>query len=652
MGMEASEVAVRVRLLGGTAFEREAQGVAKSVEEVGVAGGKANLGNTLGGGAEVAGKRVKTLGDHIGNLGRKLQGIGMGLAPVSAGLAYLGYNAVKAQSQFQGSMMQLVTQANLPRKNLQGLTKDVLALSTAVGQTPQALSGGLFNIVSSGVKSARQQMALLKTTGIMASVGGDTVQSSSNALMSMFNTHLPGGGSPMQLAAYIEAAIGQGKVHMDAINGSMTTGILPMVKRSGMTIPDLLASMAALSREGTPPEQFASRMRLTLTSVMSPTQAALKAFKTLHLNPGDLAGDLKKPGHLLTMLDDLQMHASRLKGGARGALANSLIAQIFGKSRGMGNIAGLLDTLPQMQKIYGAVAGANPNILASHFNETKTTDQFKLQQAKAAWDKALISLGSTIDKYVLPDLTKLVLWLSKLITGFSHLSPGLQKMAVLLGGALVILAPLLIALGGLFRAVSGGIGIVKTAVGWIKMLGGSSEAAAGESGLLGFGRGLARAVPLLFALGAAMAALPAVIKAVTHQYDLDKHAIQNKPGARSRLLQNTMQNQWHGGNFGQINARSVPSKVLHFFTGIFGGQAAGGITHRPGLSVVGENGPELMSMPLGAQVTPLPGNALSDIKAQFGDGAGDIHITVNSVLDSKVLATTVATVNRKQQNRK
>lgn len=35
------------------------------------------------------------------------------------------------------------------------------------------------------------------------------------------------------------------------------------------------------------------------------------------------------------------------------------------------------------------------------------------------------------------------------------------------------------------------------------------------------------------------------------------------------------------------------------------GQAAGGITTRAGLSWVGENGPELLSLPVGAQVTPL-----------------------------------------------
>jgi hypothetical protein len=393
-------------------------------------------------------------------------------------------------------------------------------------------------------------------------------------------------------------------------------------------------------------------MRLTLSSVSAPTAAGLKAFAQLGLQPGQLAGDLTRPGHLLTMLDDLQMHAAKLKGGPRGLLANSLIAQIFGKSRGMGNIAGLLDTLPQMQSIYGAVTGATPALLAGHFAETKTTSAFKLQQVRAEFQKSMIILGDSVNKYLVPDLTKLVMWVGKIVQGFGHLSPGLQHFIVILGGAIVLLSPFLIVLGGVLRA----IGAIGGAFKWLAIktgvLAGAEETAAGATGLGGLALGLARAVPLVLAFGAAMAAVPSVVKAVKNQVHLDKNAIENKPGARSKLLQHTMSTMGHGGGLGQINARGVPGKVWHFLTGIFGGLATGGFITSPGMKVVGERGPELLSLPRGASVTPLPGNSLADIRTSFGEGVGDVHITVNSVLDSKVLATTVATVNRKQQNRK
>lgn len=666
MAMEASEVAVRVRLLGGTAFEKQAQDVAKSVEEIGAAGKSANLGSAVGGGATVAATKVKSLEDRLSSLGKKFTSIGMGLAPLSAGLAYLGVQASKASTSFNASMMQLYTQANMPRKQIQGLTKDVQNLATVVGQTPQNLSTGLFNIVSSGVHNSAKAMSILKTTGMMAGIGGDTVTSASDSLMSLFNTHLKGGGSPQQLAAYIEAAIGSGKVHMDQINGSMTTGILPMLKRTGTDLPSFLASMAALTREGVPAQQFASRMRLTMTSVMSPTAMALKAFQQLGLKPGELAGDLSQPGHILTMLQDLQTHAAALPGGARGAMANNLIAQIFGKSRGMGNIAGLLDTLPQMQGIYSDVLGATPKLLQQHWKAYQSTPQYREGQAKAAWNNALITLGNTINLNILPVLTKVALWFGRLVTDFGKLNPHLQKIITLAGLAVVVLSPLLIALGGLLRAVSGIMGAYKSAAKWVRAMGTNAEIAAGQETIAGdaasasafsfrtFGKNLGLAALRLGAFATVLYTIPQMFNKAKSAVHTVGDALS---GAGGKVVKDLVGggtagfNLWggvmnHGGILGGLK------QTAHSLFGWIPGLATGGIVSAGGLTMVGEKGPELLSLPRGAQVTPLPGNALSDLRYQFGDGAGTIHVTVNTVLDSKVLATSVAQVNRKNQNRK
>jgi hypothetical protein len=58
-------------------------------------------------------------------------------------------------------------------------------------------------------------------------------------------------------------------------------------------------------------------------------------------------------------------------------------------------------------------------------------------------------------------------------------------------------------------------------------------------------------------------------------------------------------------------------------TGFFPGQAEGGTTIRPGLSWVGENGPELMSMPRGASIIPLD-------RVGSGNGGTNVNIVVNA----------------------
>lgn len=89
--------------------------------------------------------------------------------------------------------------------------------------------------------------------------------------------------------------------------------------------------------------------------------------------------------------------------------------------------------------------------------------------------------------------------------------------------------------------------------------------------------------------------------------------------------------------------------ITRDFSSLFGGQsskasggstipqqAGGGITTSPGLSLVGENGPELLNLPVGASVIPLSGG---------GAGGQNIYVTINvqgSVMAEQELSTLVS----------
>jgi hypothetical protein len=156
-------------------------------------------------------------------------------------------------------------------------------------------------------------------------------------------------------------------------------------------------------------------------------------------------------------------------------------------------------------------------------------------------------------------------------------------------------------------------------------------------------------------MAAGMAALPFVKKAVSHQFNLDRNAIQNKPGARSKLFQNTQSNMAHGGTLGQIpvNGRGLLNKVLGIF-GI-GGSATGGTALQGGLRLVGEQGPEIVSLPRGASVAPS-GFTPAIMSSSFtvpgmSNGGGGVEV-IQLVVDGRVLAQVVNNQNRKNQNRR
>lgn len=664
MSIEASDVVVRVRLSGGAAFKAEADGVAQSVDTIGAAGKKADLSNLENGAAGAAGTTA-TLTKKASNLGNTLINLGRALAPASAGLSVLGYYATKTSMAFQKSMMLLVTQANLPRKNLQGLTKDVLALSKVVGQSPLALANGAYSIVSSGVHKNAQIIKDLKTAGVMAAVGNDTVDNTAKALMFVLSTHISKVLSPGRVAAYLEAAIGSGNMHMEDITQSMSSGILPMLKLTGMSFQQILAAAAALTREGVPASQVMSRMRLTLTSMMSPTGAGMKAMADLGLNQFALADDLRRPGGLLTAMQDLSMHAGALRNRNR---ANSDISAIFGRSRGLANAASLIKALPQMYQIYHTVLTATPKLLQKHFQETKTTQAFKWSQIKAELDAAIIPLGQAIQKYLLPLLPPLVKDLTGVISAFGHLPSGVKKSVVMFGALIVALTPVLFVLGGVlkwFGLIAKLLGMFGTVLGWIARF-----------ILVPLGEII---LDVIAAVGFATIAIGILVAAVVVVVYIFRKQLWDAIKAVAGFLAGVFMHVWHAvvsvakdlwGIFKSLG--KVVEKVIGFFGHLGGGilhavthplgtigslfshipfLAEGGNITGSGMAVVGERGPELLSIPRGAQVTPLAGSGMTALKSSLGDSGG-INLTSIVQLDGKVIATSVAKVVRNQNNRK
>jgi hypothetical protein len=112
--------------------------------------------------------------------------------------------------------------------------------------------------------------------------------------------------------------------------------------------------------------------------------------------------------------------------------------------------------------------------------------------------------------------------------------------------------------------------------------------------------------------------------------------IKSAPGA----LLDAIKSLLPGGKFG--------AKVAGFL-GI-GAHAWGGTMGRPGWTVVGERGPELVRLPGGSGITPLPagGTALPTL-AGAGAGAGNAQTTAHFYLDRRLIATAVAqdTADRK-----
>jgi hypothetical protein len=82
-----------------------------------------------------------------------------------------------------------------------------------------------------------------------------------------------------------------------------------------------------------------------------------------------------------------------------------------------------------------------------------------------------------------------------------------------------------------------------------------------------------------------------------------------------------------GGKAGRLISKAIP------------GLALGGVVRTAGAALVGERGPEVVTLDRGARVSPLPAPSIAPILSG-GFGGGDIRVPV--YLDGRVLTEVVA----------
>ena len=641
MALEAQEVAVRIKLIGGAAFKAEADESAASLERIGAAGKKVSS----EGGIRAATGHVERLGNSVSKAGSKMIGAGRTLSMVGVPIAAIGYLAGKSAAQFNQAMTVLVTQANMPLKSLKKVSLQVQDMAAKFGSTPLEAAKAMYAIESIGLRGPKA-MTALKASLMGTAVGLDQLSSTSDAVTTAMASHIKGVGGPVEAMAIMDKAVGLGKMHLQDLTDSFKSGIIPISQQFGLGFKQIVAAAAGLTRVGIPAAQVMSRMRLTLTSMIAPTAGGLAAMGQMGLSQFQLADDLRKPGGLLAALADLKSHAALLPRN----VADADIAAMFGKSRGATGILSLLGHLGNIQGIYGQVLGANQSQFDKHFAETAKTPAFRYKQIEAAFEKVMIRFGTAVNQYVLPVLVKLIPVLTSVLKWFSGLSMGTKKLMLGILALSVVGGPILMFSGALLKLGGGVIAMI----GKLATLGTATDAVAGvgeAGGLTAMAAGLEVVIPALAAFAIALGAYELFKHGhspTTHQLDKATRkrgfTIGPHPTRLSDLSDNPLfqHNNYLHNQVGRRLRRSTGYNITHPLSPL----------QSPGMGFQ-----QLGNLQNGyTPIHPVNPHAHGDRLSISPVGSDGFHIqadlTTNVNVDGKQLAQVVNTVNRKAQNRR
>lgn len=363
-------------------------------------------------------------------------------AMLGAGLAVAGVATAsfKMASDFQASMKLIQTNAGASAQEVQNMTKAVLAMAGSVGTTPDELAQGLYHIESAGFRGS-DALNILRSAAEGAKVGNANLEDTTQALISLTASHIKGITGEVQAMGTLNAIVGSGDMRMQDLAQAMSTGVAPAAAAFGLSIQDVGAAMATLTDNAVPPVDAATRLRMTISMMGAPSQAAAKALAHIGLASTKLADDMRSKG-MLAALQDLQTHLK--KSGETAAQQQETIARAFGGGQESATLLTLLGQMDRLQSKYGDISeGAKK--FGSAWDETQ-------QNANMAFSKLwaqVQTLGIELGMKMIPTVTKLVNFVAtNLVPALDSSSSWIDKNKTaleVLGGVItaVVLPPLI-----------------------------------------------------------------------------------------------------------------------------------------------------------------------------------------------------------------
>src|SRR6266536_2034326 len=332
--------------------------------------------------------------------------VAMGMAVV--GMAAIAFESVKLGAAFDQTMELIHTQAGASQSEVDGLKGKVLDLAAAVGIGPEKLAQGLYHIESTGLRDAAA-LDVLNASAKLTAIGLADLDTVTYSMSGVMSTGLKDVRNAADATAYLNQIVGMGDMKMQQLAAAIGTGALPAFKSAGLGLMDFGAALATVSDNSTPPEEGATRLRMTVSLLASPSHEAAKALGEIGLSSTQLANDLQQPNGLLVAVMDLKHHLEA--SGKTAVEQNQIIERAFGGGRTSSTIQTLLLESDRLKDKYHELGDASSR--AAKFNEAWNSQQRQFSQQLHQVGAELQVVGVKVGEFLIPYIQRSTEWLSK-----------------------------------------------------------------------------------------------------------------------------------------------------------------------------------------------------------------------------------------------
>jgi TP901 family phage tail tape measure protein len=279
--------------------------------------------------------------------------------------------AVQTASQFETAMAEVSTLVDEATFNMAELNDIVLQQARTFGSLPVQQAQALYQIISAGATSAARATEILEASNRLAIGGVTDVATAADGLTSVLNAYGDQVESAAQVSDVLFIGMRAGKTTIGELAATLGR-VAPLAATAGVSIEELTAGVAALTKGGIATTEAVTGMRAIMAAVTKPTSEATELAQQLGLEFNAAALQAEGFGGFMQQVIEKTGGSNEALAVLFGGIEAIVPAMAFAGQAGqdfaaimeqMANSAGATDAA--FQRVFGT-SGAQYDVLISN----------------------------------------------------------------------------------------------------------------------------------------------------------------------------------------------------------------------------------------------------------------------------------------------
>lgn len=376
------------------------------------------------------------------------------LLAVGAGVAAIGVLSIKSAADFQKGMAEVNTLINVSQDQINALGGDVRELSKEFGINAVDATKALYQTISAGIEPAKA----LEFLGIAAktSIGGITdLETAVDGLTTVVNAFGFDASESEHVADILFETMRRGKTTIGELSDFMFQAA-PVSAALGVSFEEMTASIATLTKQGTPTRVAMTGVRQAIISLAKPTEDMSRLLQIMGFDSGLLAIET------LGLQGTFEALATKT-----GATETELVKAV-GSVEALTTVLGITGKNAEIFREDLDAITNSAGAMGKGFDLMEDTTSQSLARLQSSLNDVKIQIGEEL----LPIVTSLAGKLTTAADAFGKLPDPAKTAAVSLGGAAgavvalgLVLPPFLLGWRKILAAFTATKGAVSVAIG-------------------------------------------------------------------------------------------------------------------------------------------------------------------------------------------